>query len=177
MNKVVVIDTSAIIHIMYISHFNLLENLKYSSLTTIFVQLEFDEGHEDSRRYFYSLIEREKMQLIPLEIEDLIEMANVPRSKRASDAELSCFVVARRLGCRAMTDDNKAIKFAKRHLGLNAQVIFRLVDLLLEAYDVYLLGDSDLRSIQQTLADNKFTIPRDLVAEGARRRLMLSSNS
>ena len=161
---------------MYIDRFNLLEGLKYSALTTVFVQLEFDLGHEDSRNYFYSLIQRNKLNSIALEIDDLVEMASLPRSKRASDAELSCFVVTRRLGCRMMTDDGKAIKFAINHLSVNSNDVFGLVDLLLEAYDGYLLGDHDLRSIQQTLAVKKFKIQIDLATEAPRRRLMTSTD-
>ena len=174
MNKVVVIDTCAVIHLMYVNRFDLLEALRYSVLTTMSVQLEFDEGHDDSRNYFHSLVKRGKINRIPLEIDDLIRMASIPRSKRASDAELSCFVVAQRIGCRAMTDDEKAIKFVINHLGIDLKDILRLVDLLLEAYEAYLLSDHDLRSMQQTLDDNKFKIKMDLATEAARRRLMSS---
>ena len=174
MNRVLVIDTCAIIHLMYIERFGLLEDLKYSALTTILVQLEFDGGHKDTRQFFYSLIKDQGIQLIPLEIEDLIQMANVTESKRASDAELSWFVVAQRIGCRTMTDDKNAVKFLKNHLGFDWNEVLGLVHLLLEAYSAYLLGDHDLRSIQKTLKDNKFHVKIDLVSEAARRRLMSS---
>lgn len=176
-SKVVVIDTCAIINLMFINRFDLLEALKYSVLTTMSVQLEFDEGHDNSRKYFYSLVERGKISRIPLEIDDLIRMASIPKSKRASDAELSCFVVARRIGCRTMTDDERAIKFVRNHLGIDLKDVLRLVDVLLEAYEDYLLGDGDLRSIQQTLDDNRFKIMIDLAAEAARRRLMSLSGT
>jgi len=173
-NRVVVIDTCAIIHLMYIDSFRLFEALRYSVLTTVFVRLEFDGGHEDSCSYFYSLVESERIEQIVLDVEDLIRMASLPRSKRASDAELSCFVVAQRIGCRTMTDDDKAIKFARNHLGVDLSDVLRLVDLLLEAYDAYLLGDHDLRSIQQTLDSNKFKLKVDLAFEAARRRFVSS---
>jgi len=175
MNRVVAIDTCAIIHLMYIDSFRLLEMLRYSVLTTVFVRLEFDGGHEDSRSYFYSLVKRGRIEQIVLDIEDLIRMASLPRSKRASDAELSCFVVAQRFGCITMTDDEKAIRFARNHLGIDLSDVLRLVDLLLEAYDAYLLGDHDLRSMQKTLAENRFAIKMDLANEAARRRLMSRS--
>jgi predicted nucleic acid-binding protein len=175
--RVVVIDTCAIINFMHIDSFRLLGALGYSALTTVFVQLEFDGGHEKSRTYFYSLIQNGKVSHIPLEVEDLITMANLPRSKRASDAELSCFVVAQRIGCRTMTDDEKAIKYARNHLGFDLEDILRLVDVLFESYEAYLLGDDDLRSMQQILEKNKFKILIDLVAEAARRRLMSSSGA
>lgn len=177
MKRVVVIDTCAIIHFMYIDSFRLLGALGYSALTTVFVQLEFDGGHEKSRAYFYSLIQNGRISHISLEVEDLITMANLPRSKRASDAELSCFVVAQRIGCRTMTDDEKAIKYARNRFGFDLEDVLRLVDVLLEAYEAYQLGDDDLRSIQQTLEANKFKIMVDLAAEAARRRLMSSAGT
>ncbi len=177
MNRVVAIDTCAIINLMHIESFWLLERLKYSPVTTALVRLEFDLGHDESRDYFYKLLTRARITLIPLHIEDLITIANLPRSRRASDAELSCFVVAQRVGCRAMTDDNNAIKYARNHLGIDTTDVLRLVDLLLESYSACLLGDQDLRSIQQILENNRFRIPTDLVAEGARRRLFTGVNS
>lgn len=174
MNKGLVIDTCAIIHLMHVRRFDLLRGLKYSPLSTIFVQLEFDDGHEDSRRFYYSLIDNQRLQLIPLEIEDLIDMANIPESKRISDAELSCFVVAQRIGCRTMTDDKSAVNFLKNHLRFDWNDVVGLVHLLLEAYDTYRLGDDDLRSIQEILEENKFYIKFDLACEAARRRLMSS---
>lgn len=172
MNRVVAIDTCAIIHLKYIDSFRLLEALRYSVLTTMFVRLEFDGGHDDSRSYFYSLVRSGKIQQITLDVEDLIWMASMSPSKRASDAELSCFAVAQHIGCRTMTDDDKAIKFARNHLGIGSSDVLRLVDLLLEAYDAYLLGDDDMRSMQQTLKDNSFKLKMDLAAEAARRRLI-----
>jgi predicted nucleic acid-binding protein len=174
MNRVLVIDTCSFINLMHIKRFGLLNNLKYSALTTIFVELEFEDGHEDSREFFRSLISSKSIQLMPLQIEDLIQMANVPESKRASDAELSCFVVAQRLGCQAMTDDKNAVRFLRNHLRFDWSDVLGLVHLLLEAYQNYLLGDEDLRSIQKTLKANKFHIKFDLACEAARRRLLSS---
>jgi hypothetical protein len=160
---------------MHIDSFRLLGALGYSALTTVFVQLEFDGGHENSRVYFYSLIQNGKISRIPLAVEDLITMAGLPRSRQASDAELSCFVVAQRIGCRAMTDDEKAIKYIRNHLDFDLENVLRLVDILLEAYETYQLGDDDLRSMQRTLQANKFKILIDLATEAARRRLMSST--
>lgn len=174
MDGVVAIDTCGIIHLMYIESFWLLERLKYSPVTTALVRLEFDLGHDESRDYFYKLLKRARITLIPLQIEDLITMANLPRSRRASDAELSCFLVAQRVGCRAMTDDYNAIKYARNHLGIDATDVFRLVYLLFEAYGAQFVRDQDLRSFQETLKNSRFLIPFDLAAEAARRRLMSS---
>ncbi len=172
MNMVVLVDTCAVINFMHIDRFLLFEHLRYTPLTTVFVRLEFEHGRAESRAYFHALLVRNKLTLAPLEIGDLVRMASIPRSKRASDAELSCFVLAQRYGCKAMTDDEKAIKFASSYLGFAPKDVLRLVDLLLAAYEAYILGDSDLRSLQATLAANRFRIGTDLCAEAARRRLM-----
>lgn len=157
---------------MYIDSFYLLKGLGYSAITTIHVQLEFEQGHPDSFDYYNQLIKIGDIEQFPLEIEDLIEMSNVPQSKRASDAELSCFVVAKRIGGKAMTDDNKAIKYIKRYLHMPPGSVIQLIDILIEAYLENYLGDHDLKSIQKTLKDNNFNIKNDLVAEAARRRWM-----
>ena len=67
MNRTVVIDTCAIIHLMYIDSFRLLESLKYYAVTTVFVRLEFEGGHEDSRKYFSSLVADDKIYQIALD--------------------------------------------------------------------------------------------------------------
>jgi predicted nucleic acid-binding protein len=100
---VIAIDTCAIINFRCINRFNLLKLLRYSVITTVHVQLEFEQGHSDSLSYYTKLINSGEIARFPLEIEDLVEMSNVPQSKRASDAELSCFVVARRIGGKVMT--------------------------------------------------------------------------
>jgi predicted nucleic acid-binding protein len=173
MKKVVVIDTCTIINLMHIERFSLLEDMKYSSLTTLLVQIEFDEGHNDSREYFYSLTQRNRIQLIPLKIGDLIMMANVPKSKRCSDAELSCFVIAQRIGCQTMTDDKRAVKFLNNHFDVDSNDVIGLVDLLFEAYYAFRVNDSDLRAIQEVLENNRFHVKFDLSTEAARRRLMV----
>lgn len=174
MSKVVAIDTCAIIHFMYINKFRIMESLKYYPITTEFVKLEFDNGHQDSREYFYTLVKNGKIRHIPLEVDDLIMMARHPKSKKASNAELSCFVMSQKLGCKSMTDDERAIKYAVNILGLATSDILRLIDILFEAYFQFLLGDDDLENIQKILAANNFTIKGNLHHEAARRRLMSS---
>ena len=172
MNSFVTIDTCAIIHFMYINRFYLLQVLGYSAITTIHVQLEFERGHPDSFVYYNKLLNTGYISQFPLEIEDLVEMSNVPQSKRASDAELSCFVVAKRIGGKAMTDDAKAINYIQRYIPMPPGSVIQLIDLLIEAYIANHLGDHELKSIQKKLADNKFIIKTDLPTEAARRRWM-----
>jgi predicted nucleic acid-binding protein len=175
--RVVTIDTCAIIHFMCINRFHLLKLLKYSVITTVYVQLEFEQGHSSSLAYYEKLIDSGEITKFPLEIEDLVEMSNVPQSKRASDAELSCFVVARRIGGKVLTDDRKAINYIKRYIQMPTGSITQLVEILIEAYLENHLGDHELRPIQQTLANNQFTIKMDLANEAAKRRWMMGGYS
>ena len=172
MNGLVTIDTCAIIHFMYINRFYLLKALGYSVITTVYVQLEFEQGHPNSFAYYSSLVDSGEILRFPLEIEDLIEMSTVPQSKRASDAELSCFVVAKRIGGKAMTDDARAIKYIQRYIQMPPSSVIQLVEILIEAYLKNYIGDHELRSIQQKLKDNQFAIKIDLANEAARRRWM-----
>ncbi|MBD0261546.1 MAG: hypothetical protein ICV78_02180 [Tolypothrix sp. Co-bin9] len=146
-------------------------------ITTVYVQLEFEQGHSSSLAYYTKLINSGEITKFPLEIEDLVEMSNVPQSKRASDAELSCFVVAKRIGGKVMTDDRKAINYIQRYIQMPTDSITQLVEVLIEAYLENYLGDHELRPIQQTLADNKFIIKIDLANEAAKRRWMMGGYS
>jgi len=174
--RVLIIDTCAIIHFMYINRFHLLKLLGYNTITTVYVQLEFERGHSDSLSYYNQLVNSGEISRFPLEIEDLVEMSNIPQSKRASDAELSCFVVAKRIGGIVMTDDERAIKYIQRYLSMPSGSITQLVEVLIEAYLANHLGDHELRLIQKTLADNKFVIKIDLANEAAKRRWMIGGN-
>jgi predicted nucleic acid-binding protein len=174
---VVAIDTCAIIHFMYINRFHLLKLLGYSVITTVYVQLEFEQGHSNSLSYYTKLVNSGEIVRFPLEIDDLVEMSNVPQSKRASDAELSCFVLAKRIGGKVMTDDRKAINYIQRYIQMPPSSITQLVEILIEAYLENHLGDHELRPIQQTLADNKFVIKIDLANEAAKRRWMMGGYS
>ncbi|ARV60280.1 hypothetical protein BZZ01_18025 [Nostocales cyanobacterium HT-58-2] len=157
---------------MYINRFYFLQKLGYSVVTTIYVQLEFEKGYTSSRDYFFNLLSTGEITPYTLEIDDLVEMANVPQSKKASDAELSCFVLAKRIGGKAMTDDKTAINYILRHILISKESVITLLDVLFEAYLNSWLSDNDLRAIQSTLSANKFRINDDLVFEFARRRLM-----
>jgi predicted nucleic acid-binding protein len=152
---VVAIDTCAIIHFMYINRFHLLKLLGYSVITTVYVQLEFEQGHSDSLSFYKRLTNSGEITRFPLEIEDLVEMSNVPQSKRASDAELSCFVVARRIGGKVLTDDRKAINYIQRYIQMPTGSITQLVEVLIEAYLANHLGDHELIPILCNVALNK----------------------
>jgi hypothetical protein len=165
---------------MYINRFHLLKLLGYNTITTVYVQLEFEKshlkGHFESLAYYNKLVNSGEISKLPLEIEDLVEMSNIPQSKRASDAELSCFVVAKRIGGIVMTDDERAIKYIQRYLSMPSGSITQLVEVLIEAYLANHLGDHELRLIQKTLADNKFVIKIDLANEAAKRRWMIGGS-
>ena len=180
MKGVVTIDKCSILNFMHINRFYLLKALGYSVITTIYVQLEFENSKQkypDSFTYFSDLVNPGEVSKFPLEIEDLIEMSNIPQSKRASDAELSCFIVAKRIGCKVMTDDGRAIKYIRRHIQMPPDSITQLVEVLIEAYLENHLGDHEIRPIQQTLADNKFVIKIDLANEAAKRRWIMGGYS
>lgn len=177
MKGMITIDTCAIIHFMYINRFYLLKLLGYSVITTVYVQLEFEQGHSDSFTYYSNLVNSGEILRFPLEIEDLIDMSNVPQSKRASDAELSCFVVAKRIGGKVMTDDGRAIRYIQRYIQMPPGSVTQLVEVLIEAYLENHLGDHELKPIQKTLANNQFIIKMDLANEAAKRRWMLGGYS
>jgi len=165
---------------MYINRFYLLKALGYSVITTVYVQLEFENAQQkypDSFTYFSDLVNSREISIFPLQIEDLVEMSTVPQSKRASDAELSCFVVAKHIGGKLMTDDGKAIKYIQRYIQMPPGCVTRLVEVLIEAYLENHLGDHELRPIQKTLAEHKFVIKIDLANEAAKRRCMSAGYS
>lgn len=117
-----------------------------------------------------SLINNQEITIYPLQIDDLITMANIPESKNASKAELSCFALAYRLGCQVMTDDEKAVKYIKNHLIIPFNSVMSIVDIALEAYVKFIINDTELRDIQKKLEANQYKLKLDLVYEGARRR-------
>ncbi len=149
----------------------------YHVITTVHVQLEFEQGHYDSLSYYKKLVDSGEIARFPLEIEDLVEMSNVPQSKRASDAELSCFVFAKRIEGKVMTDDRRAINYIQRYIQMPPSSITQLVEILIEAYLENHLGDHELQPIQQTLAENQFIIKVDLANEAAKRRWMMGGYS
>jgi hypothetical protein len=163
---------------MYINCFYILKSLDYYPITTIYVELEFEmRGRPDSYAYYSQLINEGEISKIPLDIEDLVEMANIPRSKSASDAELSCFVIAKRIGGKVLTDDTRAIKYIQRYIDMPQGSIIRSVEILIEAYLENHLGDHELKSIQQIWEDNNIVITFNLLNEAARRRWMTGESS
>jgi predicted nucleic acid-binding protein len=178
--SILTIDNCSILNLKYINRFYLLKALGYSTITTIYVQIEFEKAKQkypDSFIYFRNLIDSGEIVKFPLDIEDLIEMSNVPQSKRASDAELSCFVVAKRIGSKVMTDDKKARNYIQRYIQMSPSNVIQLVEILIEAYLENHLGDHELSAIQATLAAHKFVIKINLASEAARRRLIMKAQS
>ena len=170
MHSIVVIDTCAFIHVRCINCFYLLENLRYSCLSTKFVQLEIDYSREEAKESFYSLLNGGKISIIPLQIGDLIEMAAYLETRRLSNSELSCFVLTKRHGYKTMTDDEPAIKFALNILGLDQKQIIRLFDILMEAYEKSIINDGDIEEFQEKLRRKKFMFHKDLLEEAAKRK-------
>lgn len=178
MVQFLVVDSCAIIHLMYINSFSLLANLGYSPITTTLVKREFkkslDKGHPESYNFFNSLEKENKISIVPLEIEDLVEMNKIEPSKKIDNEELSCVVLAKRLGGKVMTDDETAVKYLKScgYLDSPSSLIVTLIDVLLDAHYNYFINEYDLQRMQSTLTKNDFIIKTDLVQEATRRRLM-----
>lgn len=172
MDKIIVIDTCAFIHVMYINCFYLLDSLNYSCLTTKFIQLEIDNGLNETKESFYSMLDNKKINLFQLQIEDLIEIAKFPETRRVSNSELSCFIITKRYGYKTMTDDEPAIKFAINNLDINSRKIIRLLNLLLEAYENSYIGDGELIDYQKVLNNHNFIFHIDLLEEAARRKYL-----
>ncbi|MHB1682952.1 MAG: hypothetical protein ACYCYO_09055 [Bacilli bacterium] len=175
LDKVAVIDTSTLINFKHIGRADIFDKLRYSLCTTIYVILELDSGKPETAAILRRLESEKRLSRVPLTIEDLVEMSLVPDSKRISDAELSCLVKAREIGCRVFCDDNKAIRFACRYISL-PQVI-GTVDILIEAYTQHVVSDGDLQEFQDKLAANKFVIAGNLAYKGAEKRAVSASNS
>lgn len=175
MDKVVVIDSCTIIHFMYAECWNLLKDLKYSVITTDSIQEEFESAlkkkYMNSYIFFISLMESEDIIIYPLGIHDVMTMAKIPKSKNADKGELSCFALADRLGCKVMTDDEKAVQYIKKHLIMEPNRIISIIDIVLEAYIKNLIGDHDLKDIQKKLERNHYQLKIDLYYEGAKRKL------
>lgn len=177
MDKIIVIDTCAFIHVMYINCFYLLDSLKYSCLTTKFIQLEIDSGLKETKECFYSMLKNKKINFIQLQVEDLIEIAKFSETRRVSNSELSCFTLTKRYGYRTMTDDEPAIKFAINNLDINPKEIIRLLNLLLEAYDNNFIGDGELKDFQEVLEKRNFVFHIDILEEAARRKYLSKKDS
>ncbi len=173
MDNIVLVDTCAFIHIICINCFYLFDNLKYSCLITKFIQLEIDSGEKTTRNTFYHFLKEGKISIIPLQIEDLIEMASYPEKRRVSDSELSCFILTKRHGYKTMTDDEPAIKFAISDLCLDPEKIIRLFNILIEAYENNLINDAEIKGFQEKLKNDNFIFHTDILEEAAKRKLFL----
>jgi hypothetical protein len=120
---------------------------------------------KETEDFFNNLFFRNKIKHISLTIEDLIDMSNVPDNKRISDAELSCLVKARRIGCTTICDDKTAIKYIQNYIVLGN--VIGIKKIIIEAYIMEIIGDYDVKNFQKVLNDNRFTIKGDLLYEAA----------
>lgn len=71
MKGVVTIDKCSILNFMYINRFYLLKALGYSVITTVYVQLEFENAkykYPDSLTYFSDLVNSGEISRFPLEM-------------------------------------------------------------------------------------------------------------
>lgn len=177
MSNTVVIDTCTLINLKNLKRIDIIENLKYNLITTIHVLIEIKNGRRETQDYFEKLKRIGRISHINLSIEDLIEMASVPESKKISDAELSCFIKAKNIGCKTFSDDKTAIKYANKHIELGE--IKGIVDIIKEAYLENIIGDDDVTNFQNILKQNKFTIAGNLLENLAAEKLknyMIANN-
>lgn len=174
--KIASIDTCTIINFYHIDRIWILDHLKYSLFTTIFVILEIRKFKEEQiRRYLERQLRDKRIMHIELDIEDLIEMASIPESKRVSNAELSCIIKAKRMNCMVITDDNKAVRYVKKFFDVGKVIGIR--DILIEAYLFQIIDDNEIKLIQEILKKNRFNIKEDLCFEAARRRYLIKNSS
>ncbi|MHC1761759.1 MAG: hypothetical protein AB9917_20045 [Negativicutes bacterium] len=167
---IAVIDTSTAINIKHINAYYILENLKFHLCTTIYVRIELigDRAIPETKDYFFKLFKNEKIKHIALSIEDLVEMAKIPESRRISDAELSCIVKAKAYGCKAMCDDKKAIGYVSRYI--EPGDIIGIKQIIIMAYCESFLGDAQVAEYQKILEKKKFKISGNLSYEAAQKK-------
>lgn len=155
-----VIDTCTLINFKNIGRADLFEYLQYYLITTIHVVIEIKKGREDTKRFFKYLEDKSRIRHVKLSIDDLVEMASVPKhKKKLSDAELSCFIKAKSIGCKTLTDDKRAVNYAKRYINLGE--VFGVADIIKEAYLKDFIGDEDVINFTKILKDNKFALPEN----------------
>lgn len=164
--SVAIIDTSTLINIKHINRFNIIETLKYYLATTIYVSLEIENGWQDTKSFYQELKSNGKINRVPLEINDLIEMARVPNSKRISNAELSCFVKAKNMGCVTLCDDKKAIRYATRFIETGQ--IKGTIDILTEAYHSDLINEYEMKDLIDHLMVQHIKVEDDIVNNAIR---------
>lgn len=171
MGGIAVIDTSTVINIRVIGRYDIIERLKYSLCTTIYVVMELtsSKARPETREFFYKLVKAKKITHVQLSIEDLVEMSKVPNGSRISDAELSCFVKAKTFGCKTFCDDRKAIKHAEKYITLGE--IIGIKGIIIEAYEQQLISDHEVLYFQKLL-----NFLGDLLFEAAQARFMKSSS-
>ena len=166
-----VIDTCTLINLKNIKRIDLIDYLHYYLITTVYVVIEINRGSDSTKKFFRTLESTNKIQHIKLSIDDLIDMANIPKNKkRLSNPELSCFVKAKNLGCITFTDDKKAIKYLSQHLRI--ENVKGISDIIGEAYLENYIGDSEVIEFIRVLKENRFILPEDYYENLASKKLM-----
>ena len=154
-----VIDTCTLINFKNIGRADLFDYLQYHLITTIYVVMEINKGKEDTQKFFRYLESRSRIKHVKLSLEDLVEMASIPKhKKKLSDAELSCFIKAKSIGCKTLSDDKRAINYAKSYMNLGE--VLGVADIIREAYLNDFISDSDVCSFIEILKNNKFALPK-----------------
>ncbi len=152
--KSAVIDTCSLINLQTINNISLIKQLRYYFGTTVYVEVEIIDS---ACRDFLKRLERENLaRRIELTIEDLVEMAKIPYSKRLSNGELSCYIKAKELNIYALSDDKKAIKYISRYYDINH--IIGIKHFLEDAYLHGFLGEFEVKRYIEELAQNRFKI-------------------
>ncbi|GIP42828.1 hypothetical protein J45TS6_12870 [Paenibacillus sp. J45TS6] len=174
MTTVAVIDTCVIQNFCNINRFDLFGKLKYFLFTTIYVDLEISNADTATKLKYESLISKETIKKVNLTIQDLVQMSQIPESKKYSDAELSCIVKAKQLNSSALTDDKRAINFIRNYI--DGVLIKGTKEILVEGYVQDYLNDNDLKELQDKLKGYKFHIKENLVFEAAALKMLGISN-
>ena len=177
MPRVGVIDTSTFINLSHINRHDLLDKLKFYIATTVYVENEIrDRATEKVRSKFNSLKTRELIKHVELTVENLIEMARVPESKRISNAELSCLVKAKEFQGVTLCDDRTANKFATKFIELPE--VIGIDRLIIEAFCESILSDGEVGDYQKVLANNrcKFRFDLQKIASEERAKRVYSGN-
>lgn len=167
---VATVDTSAIVNLLHSGKDYVLVLLNYHLLATQFVVLDIEEAEASWRSFFQKLIRDGVLTLAPMTIDELIWMAQIPSSKRLSNAELSCFIKAKEWGCSVLCDDKKAVRCARRFMEM--PTVINTYEIFISAYLADYLGDSDLQEIQATWARHRFILMFDLASEAARIKML-----
>lgn len=178
--KSAVIDTCTLINLKNIKRADLLDYLQYNLITTIYITMEVNRGKEETKEFFNYLKSKKKIQQVNLSIEDLVEMASIPKhKKKISDPELSCFIKAKNLGCITFSDDKKAVNYVEKFIQIGK--VIGIAEIIRESYLKNFINDSEVCEFITVLKNNKFVLPHNyyynLAAEKLKKHMLASNNA